>query len=964
MAILRVLKGANPGQVLPLHPGKNVLGRASSCDIVLNSDAVSRQHAVVEFTGGQWIIYDENSQNGTFVNGKRLPGGPRGKAALETYDRVDIVNYRFAFEDYQAPSSDIGLGEETIASPDVASAIAIPQEGTGSSTNLATKLATLLRIIEQTASALDLKSALPKILESLMTSFVNAHSGYLLLRDERGELTTVAECHIGPAPDKPRISRVVIDEAIRTRSALLTGDALTDENLSKSESVKQFSLRSLICSPLLAPDGNPVGVIQLNARDSKKAFNEQDLDVLAGVARHVALVIENSRLHDQMLREQRIEYERRFRRVIEGSIQGVLIHRDHQPLFVNAAYAAIHGYTVSEVLALPSVVSLIAEDERERLVGYAIARFEGEPAPTRYEYRGLRKNGTTVWLENLVTVVDWDGGTAIQSTVVDITDRRRAEEELRTHRDQLELRVRERTAELSDANRQLREEIDRRAHTERELRDSEALYQSLVDHLPMNVFRKDRDGRLVFVNRLYCDTMGRSANELLGKTVFDLYSRDLALQYDTDDRQVMATGDVLSRTERHRDPQGTIRFIDITKSVVRDHRGAVIGTQGVFRDVTARIKAEEALRESEERFRQLAEHINQVFWVADLATRRVLYVSPAYAELWGQPTGRLLINADDFLTPVHPEDRPHVTPLSVFPGHAQRLDLDYRLVHPDGTTRWISDRRFAVRGSDGSVYRVAGIAEDVTERRRAEDALRRAARLASIGTLAAGIAHEINNPVAAVLTSSETALAVFGQPGQEALLRHCLKTIVEAAHRCGRIVTNVLKFARQEPTDKELQNLNDVVLRGLRHAVSMVESSGITVHALLSTEPIEIVLNSIEIEQVVTNLLQNAVQASPRGSAIAVATVKESDHACLIVEDHGKGMTREDLEHMFDPFFTTRQKSGGTGLGLSIVHGIVDAHGGSIDVESQPGHGTKITVRLPLPHTDQSPEIGRERRPA
>ena len=138
--------------------------------------------------------------------------------------------------------------------------------------------------------------------------------------------------------------------------------------------------------------------------------------------------------------------ERRFRNMVEGSIQGILIHRNDRPLFVNDAWAQIFGYSVAEVRDASTTLQFAAPEEHERLQGYREARMSGGSAPNRYEYKGLRKNGTTVWLENSVRVVDWDGGPAIQSTIIDCTQRKLREKELETFNEELERRVAERTA--------------------------------------------------------------------------------------------------------------------------------------------------------------------------------------------------------------------------------------------------------------------------------------------------------------------------------------------------------------------------------------------------------------------------------------------------------------------------------------------------------------------------------------
>ncbi len=240
--------------------------------------------------------------------------------------------------------------------------------------------------------------------------------------------------------------------------------------------------------------------------------------------------------------------------------------------------------------------------------------------------------------------------------------------------------------------------------------------------------------------------------------------------------------------------------------------------------------------------------------------------------------------------------------------------------------------------------------EQISHRQRAEEALRRAERLASIGILAAGIAHEINNPVVAALNSAETALAVKDRSDSGGMVEECLKNIVDSATRCGEIVTDVLKFARHESTEKRRHCLNAVVGRAVDFSRGAIGQSGATVTLHLDESPLFVYINPLEIEVLVTNLLRNAVEAAidEKPGRIVVRTARMAEVARISVEDDGRGIADDEKTHIFDPFYTTRRQAGGTGLGLSIVYRIVQAHGGTIDVQSEPSRGTTITVELPL----------------
>jgi signal transduction histidine kinase len=258
-----------------------------------------------------------------------------------------------------------------------------------------------------------------------------------------------------------------------------------------------------------------------------------------------------------------------------------------------------------------------------------------------------------------------------------------------------------------------------------------------------------------------------------------------------------------------------------------------------------------------------------------------------------------------------------------------------------------------LRDAQHAVVGCIGVALDVSEIKRAQQQLRRAqmemqrtARLASVGILAAGIAHEINNPVGAALLSAETALAIKDDPSAGPIFDECLHNIVEAMQRCGQIVKNMLKFARFEPTEKSPHDLNDLVRRARDMTRPYADRFRVQIDVTLDESLPPVWVNPLEITQVIVNLIRNAVES--KASKVRVGTAPFGDLARLWVEDDGRGLSTEEREHVFDPFYTTRQGCGGTGLGLSIVYGIVQDHHGSIALSSEHGTGTTVSIELPL----------------
>jgi signal transduction histidine kinase len=233
------------------------------------------------------------------------------------------------------------------------------------------------------------------------------------------------------------------------------------------------------------------------------------------------------------------------------------------------------------------------------------------------------------------------------------------------------------------------------------------------------------------------------------------------------------------------------------------------------------------------------------------------------------------------------------------------------------------------------------------ERKKAESELRSARRLAAIGTMAAGIAHEINNPIAAALNSAQAALRFKDDPDDATLLEECLHNVLRSAERCSQIVSNVLTFARQEQAEKKWCNLNQVLRSAREATLDYAALHHATIELATDDNLPQVRINAVAIEQLLVNLIHNSVEAGD-GVQITLRTEKTTAGVRVSVEDNGPGITPEQKERAFDPFYSTRYDEGGTGLGLSIAHGIVQGHGGSIEIDGAPGWGTTVTVDLPI----------------
>jgi two-component system cell cycle sensor histidine kinase/response regulator CckA len=378
---------------------------------------------------------------------------------------------------------------------------------------------------------------------------------------------------------------------------------------------------------------------------------------------------------------------------------------------------------------------------------------------------------------------------------------------------------------------------------------------------------------------------------------------------------------------------------------------------GVMSDVTAERTALEALRASEERFREMTAAIDQVFWLSNSSLTETIYVSPAYETIWGRSCESVYQNPLSFIEAIHEDDRER-TLASMPKQYEGTFDEVYRIRRPDGSIAWIRDRAFPIRDRDGQVIRIAGVATDITAQRRLEQQLAQAQRMESIGRLAGGIAHDFNNLLTVILSSVRLVIARLSSDAQ---VRADLDRIKEAGERAARLTRQLLLFARRTPLAPSQIDLNDLA-RQMERLLRPVMGEHIELRTALASELGAVMGDRAQLEQVLVNLAINARDAMPDGGRLTIETrnvtigahrtpghpeVPPGDYVLLAVSDTGAGIPSESLPHIFEPFFTTKPAGQGTGLGLATCHGIIHQAGGAILVDTEVGRGTTFTILLP-----------------
>ncbi|MCX7982984.1 MAG: ATP-binding protein [Syntrophales bacterium] len=450
------------------------------------------------------------------------------------------------------------------------------------------------------------------------------------------------------------------------------------------------------------------------------------------------------------------------------------------------------------------------------------------------------------------------------------------------------------------------------------------------------------------------------------------------------------------------------RYLRFTAAVIRDARGEVMGAIETLEDITERVKAEEALKAAyneleyrvEERTKELAlshaqleqttEQLTLILDSLPIVTYirqasgdlHFHYLSNSVEEITGLSPHLFLENAHFWASRLHPEDRPLILRKIRKEQGAKVYKATYRFLAADESYRWFADYRRLIRLPNKKERHIVGIWQDVSEevRLRKERDLRlqemiQTQKLSALGEVVAGVAHEINNPISFisyniplmediwkmvedVLSDLEAEPSVWTQRGytRQDIFRN-MREIIEAfkisSSRISRVISGLKEFARVEEVGKrDILSINDIIQAALIIVGPQLKKNIVALETHIPTDLPPIKGHLQRLEQVITNLVINAQQSIPiekKGHIIIRARyISRIEAVAISVEDNGRGMTREIMENLFHPFFTTRRDTGGTGLGLSISYGIVKEHGGTIGVLSQPGVGSRFTVFLPI----------------
>lgn len=369
-------------------------------------------------------------------------------------------------------------------------------------------------------------------------------------------------------------------------------------------------------------------------------------------------------------------------------------------------------------------------------------------------------------------------------------------------------------------------------------------------------------------------------------------------------------------------------------------------------NITARKQAEETVHRREEQFRQLAENIHEAFWLLDLESRRTLYASSAHEAIWGFPSARLYEQPSSWLDVVHPEDQRRARQFAEQILRGEQIEFELRVLWPDRSVHWVKGRTFPIYDKHGVVHRIAGICEDVTQRKHLTEQLIERERLAAIGATAASFAHEVGNPLNSMSVTAqllERRLAKSEGLADERVSRP-LRSMKNEMERLSLLINEFRSLA--QPYSLRLQPLSfaDVVAEVLTQEAATHAAQRILVTQEFPSTLPPVQADHERLKELLLNLCRNAAEAMPQGGTLRVRAQQVGKHVRLEMSDTGIGVPSG--MDIFAPFVTTKTQS--TGLGLTIAWQIVYAHGGSLSYRNNQDQGATFTVLLPVAETPSS----------
>ncbi|MGB6278851.1 MAG: PAS domain S-box protein [Syntrophobacteria bacterium] len=668
-----------------------------------------------------------------------------------------------------------------------------------------------------------------------------------------------------------------------------------DAELQKDYLVMHHKLQTSICKPLLVNE-RCSGSFCVAFTEGHKVL-PHEMAVFSMLAK--ALEIEEER---RELQEALIRSEDKYRSLVEGDLYPISII-DNQGVirYCNNVMATMFNYPQPSSLLGRDFIELLHPGDRQTFADLTrnLDKERSAPSEQTLEFRGLASDDSTMDIRATMGLISYDGRPAFQAILEDVTQRKQ---------------------------------------TEQALKDSEERYRTLVEGANDAVFLETFDGHIVDINTKACEMLGYTRSELLHLIMADLVHQD--------DGQLEKEEKKEGEPSQHREEiiirkDGNQMPVEVNTSILRLKGEKYL--MSVVRDITQRKEKElrqkhleQAIIESKKRLMAVFDGIMSPLAITDL-DHNLIMVNKATASLFGDKIPRLL--GRKCYEAFRKESEP--CPNCPVSETIRTSKPSHRLSTNPIVNRTLEEYTYPIFDASGNLSLIINYGIDVTDKIKMERQLVQADKMASLGTLAAGIAHEIRNPMATVNLNTQILLRDLdvGEEHQVYML-----DIQKEVKKIERIISEILEFSKPRPAHLVENNINEVVLSVHELTRVQLRRDDLRVHFNLADHLPAVLIDPAQISQVVINLVINAMQAMPDGGDLTVTTQTDSTtrRVELLVGDTGLGIPNENLSKIFDPFFTNKPE--GTGLGLSIARQILDKNQAAIRVSSKEGQGTVFRI--------------------